>query len=365
MLRGLELYNEIIDLLNNNAELIQKNANKFKKTRNILNMKPKNKRIFNTQSHYDNESKNNNLKTIENARAIGDNITMKTDKDSAAENLYKELEQIDDFATLFATNSIKPKHIKKFGKYLTGLRTNEELQDEHEEEWKQKFKQQTEEFDKSIRESNDKITQLENDIKNTKDEATKKELELQKQNEIDKRKATEEALIKYRHRLEERDKKKEDYIIDKFKEGFEAAYGFAPKTSNYINDKIRDQAYSLDKEQLLNRIEEDIKNGYLPKDSNPEKIARAIYVNGSKDVIKRINRISNLAILTGYNHDLYNKLPGDVAQEVQKYITDKINDDIRRKNIKYILPKDKPRWEYAIQTKNLNPMLGRSAWRVN
>ena len=81
--------------------------------------------------------------------------------------------------------------------------------------------------------------------------------------------------------------------------------------------------------------------------------------------MKRINRISNLAILTGYNNDLYNKLPGDVAQEVQKYITDKINDDIRRKNIKYILPKDKPRWEYAMQSKNLNPMLGRSAWRVN
>ena len=365
MLSKNELYNEIIDLLNNNAELIQKNPDKFEKTRNILNMKPKNKRIFNTQSHYDKESENNNLKQIKNARAIGNNITMKTKNDNAAENLYNELENIDDFATLFANHSIKPKHIYKFGQHLTGLRTNEELKDEHEEEWKRKFKQQTEEFNKSIRESNDTITRLENEIKNTKDEAKKKELELQKQNEIDKRKATEEALIKYRHRLEERDKKREEYIIDKFKEGFEAAYGFAPKTSNYIDDKIRDQAYSLDKEQLINRIEKDIKDGYLPKDSNPEKIARAIYVNGSKDVMKRINRISNLAILTGYNHDLYNKLPGDVAQEVQKYITDKIQDDIRKKNIKYILPKDKPRWEYAMQTKNLNPMLGRSAWRVN
>ena len=365
MLRGLELYNELIDLLNNNAELIQKNAENFKKTRNILNMKPKNKRIFNTQSHYDKETENNNLKQIENARAIGNNITMKTKNDEAAKNLYNELEQLDDFAKLFAKHSIKSKHIYKFGQHLSRLRTNEELQDEHEEEWKQKFKQQSEEFNKSIRESNDKITQLENEIKNTKDEAKKKELELQKQNEIDKRKTTEEALIKYRHRLEERDKKKEEYIIDKFKEGFEAAYGFAPKTSNYIDDKIRDQAYSLDKNQLLNRIEKDIKDGYLPKDSNPEKIARAIYVNGSKDVMKRINRISNLAIITGYNHDLYNKLPGDVAQKVQKYITDKIQDDIRKKNIKYILPKDKPRWEYAMQTKNLNPMLGRSAWRVN
>ena len=365
MLRGPELYDELIDLLNNNAELIQKDAKNFEKTRNILNMKTKNKRIFNTQSHYNKESENDNLKQIKNARAIGNNITMKTNKDSAAKKLYEELEKIDEFKTFFTNHSIKPKHIYLFGQHLTGLRTKQELHDESEEEWKRRFKQQTEEYNKSIKESNDKIAQLENDIKNTKDEAKKKELELQKQNEIDKRKATEEVLIKYRHRLDERDKKREDYIIDKFKEGFEAAYGFAPKTSNYINDKIRDQAYSLDKDQLLNRIEQDIKNGYLPKDSNPEKIARAIYVNGSKDVIKRINRISNLAILTGYNHDLYNKLPGDVAQEVQNYITNKIQDDIRKKNIKYILPKDKPRWEYAMQTKNLNPMLGRSAWRVN
>lgn len=365
MLRGPELYNELIDLLNNNAELIQKDTENFKKTRNILNMKPKNKRIFITQSHYDNESKNNNLKQIKNAREIGNNITIKTDKDSAAKNLYKELEQIADFATLFANQSIKPRHIYRFGKYLTGLRTNEELQDEHEEEWKQKFKQQTEELEKTIKESNDKISQLENDIKNTKDEATKKELEQQKQNEIDKRKAIEENLRQYRHRRDERDEKRDDYIIEQLKKDFEDIYGFAPGTASFIKQKIKDQAYSLDKDQLINVINKAIENRQLPKDSNPEKIANAIYTNGAKDVIKRINRISNLAILTGYNHDLYNKLPGDVARVVRQYITDKIQNDIRRKNIKYILPKDKPRWEHAMQSKQLNPMLGRSAWRVN
>ena len=365
MLRGAELYNKLIDLLNNNAELIKEDPDKFKKTQNILNMKSKNKRIFNTQSHYDKEAENNNLKQIENARAIGNNITMKTDKDSAAKNLYKELEQIEDFATLFTANSIKPRHIYRFGRYLSELRTNKELQDEHEEDWRQKFKQQTEEFDKTIKESSDKIEQLENEIKNTEDEARKRELELQRQNEIDKRKAIEEELRKYRHRRDERDKKREDYIIERFKKDFEEIYGFAPGTASFIKQKIKDQAYSLEKDQLINVINKAIENKQLPKDANPEKIARAIYVNGAKDVMKRINRISNLAIMTGYNHDLYNKLPGDVAEEVQRYITDKIQNDIRRKNIKYILPKDKPRWEYAMQSKQLNPMLGRSAWRVN
>ena len=372
MLRGLELYNEFIDLLNNNAELIQKDEENFKKTRNILNMKTKNKRIFNTQSHYDKESKNNNLKQIENVRAIGNNIMIKTDKDSAAKNLYKELEQIEAFSTFFENNQIKPRHIYRFGKHLTGLRTNDEAQEEKRQDLEQRFKQQTEELDKTEREleeskkeSQDKITQLENEIKNTKDEATKHELEMQKQNETEKRKAIEEALLNYRHRLDERDKKRDDYIIEQFKKSFEDIYGFSPGTASFIKQKIKDQAYSLDKEQLLNVINKAIENRQLPKDANSEKIARAIYENGAKDVMKRINRISNLAILTGYNHDLYNKLPGDVAQKVQRYITDKINDDIRRKNIKYILPKDKPRWEHAMESKQLNPMLGRSAWRVN
>ena len=59
-------------------------------------------------------------------------------------------------------------------------------------------------------------------------------------------------------------------------------------------------------------------------------------MNKMIETIKHIKKIANLAILTGYNRDLYNKLPGDVAQEVQRYITEKINDDIRRNNIKYM-----------------------------
>ena len=143
-------------------------------------------------------------------------------------------------------------------------------------------------------------------------------------------------------------------------------YGFKPTLEAYIKKKLSAQAYSLDEDELIDKIARDIgKPGGLPKGTDPKQVAKAIYNKGAEETIKHIKKIANLAILTGYNHDLYNKLPGDVALKVQQYITDKIQDDIRKKNIKYILPKDKPRWEHAMESKQLNPMLGRSAWRVN
>lgn len=173
-------------------------------------------------------------------------------------------------------------------------------------------------------------------------------------------------LAALKNKLEERHEKEKEELLEETQRNQKDIYGFAPNLEAYIKTKLSAKAYSLDKDELINKIEKDIgKAGGLPTGTDPKLVAEAIYDRGAKETLKHIKKIANLALLTGYNNDLYNKLPGDVAQEVQKYITDKINDDIRKKNIKYILPKDKPRWEYAMQTKQLNPMLGRSAWRVN
>ena len=139
----------------------------------------------------------------------------------------------------------------------------------------------------------------------------------------------------------------------------------APLKREYIKDKVFNESYSLDKGELMNVISKDINKGKLPSDADPEEIADAIYAKATKRIYKNLKRINNLTALTGYNPDLYNKLPPEVAEIIKNHINEKIKDDIRRKNIKYILPKDKPRWEHAMESKQLNPMLGRSAWRVN
>ena len=139
----------------------------------------------------------------------------------------------------------------------------------------------------------------------------------------------------------------------------------APLKREYINDKVFNESYSLDKGELMDVISKDINKGKLPENSDPEEIADAIYAKATKRIYRNLKRINNLTALTGYNPDLYNKLPPEVAEIIKNHINEKIKDDIRKKNIKYILPKDKPRWEHAMETKKLNPMLGRSAWRVN
>lgn len=138
----------------------------------------------------------------------------------------------------------------------------------------------------------------------------------------------------------------------------------APLKRNYINDKVFNESYSLDKDELINVILNDINNGELPEDTNPEEIADAIYANATKRIYKNLKRINNMTALTGYNPDIYNKLPPEVAEIIKNHINDKIQEDIRKKNIRYILPKEKPRWEKAIQKYNLNPMLGRGAYTI-
>lgn len=138
----------------------------------------------------------------------------------------------------------------------------------------------------------------------------------------------------------------------------------APLKRNYIMNKVNNESYSLDKGELMNVIKNDVENHILPEDTDIEQIADAIYAKATKRIYKNLRRINKLSVLSGYNPDLYNKLPAEVAEIVKNYMNDKINEDIRKKNIRYILPKEKPRWEKAMQKYNLNPMLGRGAYVI-
>lgn len=134
-----------------------------------------------------------------------------------------------------------------------------------------------------------------------------------------------------------------------------------PTLKDYIRDKVINKSYSLEKDELIKVIEKDIDEHRLPKDIDVSKLADTIYLQGAKYINKHMKKIKSLVKITGYDNDLYNKLPSKVADEIQKYIHDKALEDIRKKNIRYILPKEMPRWEKAVN-KGINPMLGRGAW---
>lgn len=220
-----------------------------------------------------------------------------------AKNIIEEMEKIENENALKKVEENKNKQIEKILK-------NKEISDKIHEEEKEEIKKQAAE----------KTEKIASKIKNKKDDELK---ELQERiNEIE----------------------------------------FKPMLKKYIDEKVKNSSYSLDKEQLINIIKKDIEDNKLPKKSDAEKIYNDIKSQATEYIIKNLSRIKKLSVLTGYNNDLFNKLPPEIATIVQEEMNNKIQEDIARKNRKYILPKDLPRWERATQQHNINPLLGRGAW---
>ncbi len=171
---------------------------------------------------------------------------------------------------------------------------------------------------------------------------------------------TEKIASKIKNKKDDEIKKMQEKY-DKLKEEYDEIK-FKPMLKKYIDEKVKNSSYSLDKDQLINIIKKDIEDNKLPRKSDPEKIYKDIKSTATGYIVKNLSRIKKLSVLTGYNNDLFNKLPPEVATIVQEEMNNKIQEDIRKKNRKYILPKDLPRWEKATQQHNVNPMLGRGAW---
>ena len=130
---------------------------------------------------------------------------------------------------------------------------------------------------------------------------------------------------------------------------------------DYIMSKVRDGIYKLPKQKIVEIVKKDIEDKKITTD-DPEKMADTIYWESVNFINKHKRTIARLSTLQGYNPTQFEQLPPTVHQAVNDYITDKWEEDIARKNRKYLLPKDLPRWERAVQQHNVNPMLGRGAW---
>ena len=262
---------------------------------------------------------------------------------------------------------------EQFEKYFNNLPTkNEETKNIYNEIEKNKaiteaVETKNKQIEKISRDKEISEGLHEEEIKEIKKQAAEEKKEIKKQaakekEEIKKQAAEKTEKIASKIKNKKDDEKKElQEIINKQQEEIDEIK-FKPMLKNYIDEKVKNSSYSLDKEQLINIIKKDIENNKLPKKSNPEKIYDDIKSTATEYIIKNLSRIKKLSVLTGYNNDLFNKLPPEIATIVQEEMNNKIQEDIRRKNRKYILPKDLPRWERATQQHNVNPMLGRGAW---
>lgn len=188
-------------------------------------------------------------------------------------------------------------------------------------------------------------------VKKAKEEGEEKLRELKSEDNVILNNRVAEQKHKYKDELEALREENEKLKQNQFQ----------PSIKEYIKNKVRDGSFKLDSEDLHKMLAKDKGKGLIT-DENIDNVVKAIYLEGNRYVVKNKKRIAQLARLQGYNPNEYAKLPEETQKEVNDYIVEKFNDDLRRKNLKYILPKDKPRWQKAQVLFKLNPNLGRGAW---
>lgn len=291
---------------------------------------------------------------------------LKEEKDNIEKEYNEKLKNIEE-------NKAKEIEKIKQNAEITAKEKNKQLKDlekEHNEEIEKLEKDKEDAVEKyyakieELEENKHNIDFLEKKIKEIEKEVKNKEKIITEQHEeIETKKKMVAHANTERHKLAVEKKQLKDELKAK-EEQTKTTYqpsNTPPTLKDYIKDKVINKSYSLEKDELMNVIEKDINEHRLPKDIDVSKLADTIYLQGAKYINKHMKKIKSLVKLTGYDNDLYNKLPPELAEEIRKYINDKALEDIRNKNIRYILPKEMPRWEKAVN-KGINPMLGRGAW---
>lgn len=175
--------------------------------------------------------------------------------------------------------------------------------------------------------------------------------------EIEKSKAENEKDKLLRHLADKSNKEKEERAALRS----DASEEEPLKNPNYkelVNKLYIDEAYTMDP----SRLDATLKTKYSIDDSTiREQIRKALYSKAIDNIFKHREGLKQLLNLRGYNPKAYEFLPDELKKKVEDFNIERYKEDVRRKNIKYILPKELPHWEKAMKEYNLNPMLSRGS----
>lgn len=257
----------------------------------------------------------------------------KIEGDENYDDVIKSVNIFKVFYEKYGINDLKTKLQQQSEGYETKLQQQQEEIKQQQQQHEQEIKQQQQQHEQYNAERNRIENERNANIKNKAYEEGKEEGSKHSVEEIRK------ILAEDRRIEAERNQAQKDYIMA----------------------KVRDGIYKLPKQKIVEIVKKDIEDKKITTD-DPEKMADTIYWESVKFINKHKRTIARLATLQGYNPTQFEQLPPTVHQAVNDYITDKWEEDVARKNRKYLLPKELPRWERAVQQHNVNPMLGRGAW---
>lgn len=164
-----------------------------------------------------------------------------------------------------------------------------------------------------------------------------------------------EALAeKEREHEEDKRKLQQEHYADK-----EAATAYI---RNKTMDEIKQQKQY--KDEFIDDDREET-NALIPyNEINEEVITEEDKAMKNAEDIHRRLQEDTLITRAATDNTFYNQLPDEIKQSLRPKIEEKKAIIERSKVIRYLLPKERPKWTNATMSKGVNPLLSRGAWGI-
>lgn len=188
---------------------------------------------------------------------------------------------------------------------------------------------------------NNELTQRDKELTKRDEELTKRDKEHEEEKKkirIENDARLEKELIAEKNRTEKRMKQRKQYDANNGDE-------------EYKDVKLIHEDYSdTEDDEAINK-----------------RIAKYDEMDKAKNAAQQIDeKIKEDALITraAMDSDFYNQLDDGIKQVLHPKIEEKKAIIERSKVIRYLLPKERPKWEKATMSKGVNPLLSRGAWGI-
>lgn len=180
---------------------------------------------------------------------------------------------------------------------------------------------------------------------------------------------------KKREELEAKDKEHEEELAKRDEEHANQRVRDAAKVKHHTKKEIEQQKQYDDAngdeeyKDIKPIFSEDSDNDIDIEDTDGinKKLAKYKEMDKAKNAAQQIDeKIKEDAIITraAMDNDFYNQLDDGIKSALRPKIEEKKAIIERSKVIRYLLPKERPKWEKATMSKGVNPLLSRGAWGI-
>lgn len=131
----------------------------------------------------------------------------------------------------------------------------------------------------------------------------------------------------------------------------------SPKEAVLVKKSVLDGTWKQSPDEVVKKLMDE---GYTEK--RAKELDARIRREATIDIVKRKERIAKFAVVMGHHPETYQYLPEELQTTLNDYITDKYNRDAVNRQLHYVAPAIKPKWEKAVMQYHLNPLLDRTGW---